>query len=273
MRFPESVAIQPDPRLAIAKCFAGATAGYEQHALVQHRAADHLMNQVADRRHQIPAGAVLELGCGTGYLTRRLAALYPERRVFVTDLVPEMVAVTQKQVALLLPGQAAWCYGILDAGAPQAHTGNPALILSGMTFQWVPNLPKVLAGWLEKLQYGGWLVISVPLQTSFREWKDACKQSTVPFTGYPLPELAHLERALRPLLQIWYAERITYPMHYDRPLAFLHSMKNIGAHYDGRHSRLKPAQLRRLDQAWKRNAQSEITVSYDIGFILMQKRG
>jgi tRNA (cmo5U34)-methyltransferase len=53
------------------------------------------------------AGRVLELGCGTGNLSLRLAARYPGAAITVVDASPEMVELTRARIAEAHPDVAA----------------------------------------------------------------------------------------------------------------------------------------------------------------------
>jgi ubiquinone/menaquinone biosynthesis C-methylase UbiE len=56
-----------------------------------------------------PAGPVLELGAGTGYLTRRLAPRLRERRYIATDLSPAMLEIAHR--SMTPTGRAEWVVG------------------------------------------------------------------------------------------------------------------------------------------------------------------
>ncbi|NQT94403.1 MAG: methyltransferase type 11, partial [Lentisphaerae bacterium] len=72
----------PEPHANIAARFTAAAPTYEQHAEVQTRAADEVMRLLENI--SLPQ-RILELGCGTGILTRRLVAAFPDAEFTALD--------------------------------------------------------------------------------------------------------------------------------------------------------------------------------------------
>jgi len=134
--------------------FGRSAARYEAHAAVQARMADALLSLWGDR--QAP-GRILEFGCGTGLLTRRVRARFPGSAHLATDASDEMLAIAQAQAK---PGDASVAaHGVLQAGAlqfqvldargssesfaalqPYAAHFPVDLVASGALVQWFPDL-------------------------------------------------------------------------------------------------------------------------------------
>ncbi|CCD03423.1 methyltransferase domain-containing protein, partial [Azospirillum baldaniorum] len=77
-----------DPRkAAIAAAFGKAAPRYEEHAAVQRVAAERLAERVA-RLPLPPRPRVLEIGCGTGFLSRALRERIGPADWLFTDLSP-----------------------------------------------------------------------------------------------------------------------------------------------------------------------------------------
>src|SRR3546814_12624952 len=74
----------------IRQAFGTAALGYEDSAGVQRIAAETLAKLAAQRRLPL-VPRILEIGCGTGLLTRHIRTQWPEAELTVTDLAPEMV--------------------------------------------------------------------------------------------------------------------------------------------------------------------------------------
>lgn len=73
--------------------FGRSAAGYEEQADVQARMAEALLSLWGERA--APA-RILEFGCGTGLLTRRLRARFPDARHLATDAAPEMLSLARR---------------------------------------------------------------------------------------------------------------------------------------------------------------------------------
>lgn len=123
-----------------------------------------------------PGAAVLEIGCGTGQLTRQLAGR--EFRLTAIDLGPSMVAAAERNVADPLVRFDVCTFEDF------AGTGPFDLIVSATAFHWVD--PAIgLAKCARLLRSGGWLALlstgelySEPFRTQLRElWSRYCRQT------------------------------------------------------------------------------------------------
>ena len=96
--------------------FSRSASTYDCHAEEQRAGAATLAKCAAECAENLVEGPVLEIGCGTGFLSASLAALFPGRRLELTDLAPAMVAHCRQKMA----AEAAHpdiCYRVLDGEA------------------------------------------------------------------------------------------------------------------------------------------------------------
>src|SRR3546814_6678257 len=75
----------------ISDAFGAAAGHYDDHAGPQRLAAA-LVADLAQRQRPDGVGRILEIGCGTGFLTRHIQARWPGAELVVTDLSPDMLA-------------------------------------------------------------------------------------------------------------------------------------------------------------------------------------
>lgn len=103
---------------------------------------------------QIRSGLkVIDLGCGTGELTRRLFASLPESNVFGIDNSPEMLA----------KADSVKCPGLSFARGDQSNMyGSWDLIFSNAALQWSENHPLLLSHLYSHLTSGGQIAVQVP---------------------------------------------------------------------------------------------------------------
>lgn len=118
--------------------FGRAAGGYEAQAGVQARMADALLSLWGARPE--PAH-ILEFGCGTGLLTRRLAARFPGATLLATDAAPEMLDAARTA----LSGMPRVTLAVRDARGdtppePRPQGVPPDLLASGALVQWFPDL-------------------------------------------------------------------------------------------------------------------------------------
>src|SRR5699024_2274144 len=82
----------------IAAKFGSAAPDYDQHAELRMEVADRLIASLQPWRDIIPSGSIAELGCGTGFVTKGLAELYPQREIKAIDLSDQMVAYSREKL-------------------------------------------------------------------------------------------------------------------------------------------------------------------------------
>jgi trans-aconitate 2-methyltransferase len=108
------------------------------------------------RVHATAPRRVVDLGCGTGRLTRVLADRWPTARVLGIDSSPEMIGRTG-QVAL--PGRLDFRLGDLR----EWRVGGPVdVLLSNAAVQWVPEHLELFPRWVAAVAPGGWFAFQVP---------------------------------------------------------------------------------------------------------------
>jgi malonyl-CoA O-methyltransferase len=76
--------------------FNRAAASYEEYALMQQEIGTQLLQRLAYTK--IMPENILDLGCGTGFFTRKLANLYPESKVLGIDFAPNMIEQAKEKI-------------------------------------------------------------------------------------------------------------------------------------------------------------------------------
>lgn len=216
----------------ITGAFSAAAATYEAAARAQELAADRLVERL-----EAPAPLrVLELGCGTGLLTRRLLAALPAGSdLLATDLSPAMV----ETAARTCPNARV---AAMDAEAPDV-AGPFDLIASSLAAQWFTDLPGTLGRLAGLLAPGGRLLLATLGPGTFAEWKAAHRavgrDSGVP--DYPGAE------ALAAMLPGARVESHSFTLDYADGRQFLRSLEALGAQTPRPgHRPLPPGLLRRI---------------------------
>ncbi len=203
------MAKDPARSRSIARAFGAKAADYDAHAHLQRRAADRLAARLPDRT----APRVLEIGCGTGLLTRHLLDRYPNGTFLITDLAPEMVEACRQRHGRAVGSVA---FAVMDGEAPDTQQRFDLIALN-MTAQWFAD-PRAgldrLAGLLEP---GGTLLFSTLGPESFAEWRAALAEEGAPAGVVSMPTLPGIVES----------EKVV--VCYDTASEFLTSMKAIGA--------------------------------------------
>jgi ubiquinone/menaquinone biosynthesis C-methylase UbiE len=107
-----------------------------------------------DRYQLAGAFRILDLGCGTGEITRRLAARYPDATLLGVDILEENLAIARRESVSL--GERVR-YQTGDAFALAEADAAFELVVCRHMSQAVPDFAKVLAEIARVLKPGGWL--------------------------------------------------------------------------------------------------------------------
>lgn len=145
--------------------FSAAAAGYNRLARVQRAVADRLFQGLAFLGD---AHRVLDIGCGTGNLTRRLAETWPRADVDGIDLAPGMIDEARR-----LNGTATRpVFFVADAAT---FTGERPydLLVSSSTLHWVQPLESTFKHLANLLTSDGGFAFAIMLEHTLKELHDA----------------------------------------------------------------------------------------------------
>ncbi len=180
---------------------------YDQNCEIQKSIAHNLAADLPDKN----ISDILEIGCGTGNLTKYLLCLYKDKNFCITDISPAML----KNAKEKFPNKnIEW--KIIDGENPDISQKYD-LIVANMTFQWFEDMHSAIARLSKALRAGGSLFYSIPGSNSFKEWKTTLKFLGLPSGVLDFPTPPNIYRQEEMLV------------NYTNAFDFLHSIKNIGA--------------------------------------------
>lgn len=245
----------------IRQAFGAAAQGYEDSAGVQRVVAETVAKLAAQRR--VPAGArILEIGCGTGLLTRHIRAQWPDAELAVSDLAPEMVRQAARNPMLSAS------FFAMDGEWPCFEGEWFDLILSSLAFQWFEDLPGALERLFALLRPGGSLIFSTMAERSFAEWRaaHAALGLTAGTPDYPTLDALKLLVADYPDGAAFDED---YVVEFGSGRAFLQHLKGIGATVaaEGR-APLTAAQLKQAVRAFEEGGGR---ATYHVGFVRLSR--
>lgn len=247
----------PDKR-QVAESFSRAATSYDAAASLQQEVGAALLEQ-------LPDGAVntwLDLGCGTGYFSQRLAQRYPHANGLALDLALGML-----QQARRLAAPAHLLQGDAEALALRAHSCD--LIYSSLALQWCGDFAQVLSEAQRVLRPQGVLAFTSLCQGSLVELKDSWRA---------VDEQVHVNsfRAASDYQRLCDAAGFSrvhltlreHRQHFPDLKALTRSLKDIGAHNlnAGRPAGLtSPAKLRALQAAYQQKREENgLPLSYQV---------
>jgi malonyl-CoA O-methyltransferase len=171
-----------DIKQGIRRNFARRAGSYDRHAGVQRFMAQGLLALLGE--DVVRAGRILEIGCGTGYLTRMVRQANGAAALVALDLDQALVAAARRRlgpdprVAWLVADGEAWEGGGFD------------LIISNAMFQWLTRPGAALAAYGRSLNPGGVLAFSTLGPQTFQELAAALGQAAVSLKLAAPPEIA-----------------------------------------------------------------------------------
>jgi len=202
MRLMAEVPEVDDPR-SIERYFSRGARRYHEHATFQRRIAVHLAAHYLEGEQ---AASILELGCGTGFLTRELADRFPGAAIDAIDLSPEMIRVARET----MPSRAVR-WQVADMNAWRASRAYE-LVASSTALHWADSLGGLIRQIRQHLVAGGSLIAAVMVAGTLAELHQA-REEVAPDKGSPrhLPSARQLRAALADApLEIFQWEEVAY---------------------------------------------------------------
>ncbi|MCB2062075.1 MAG: methyltransferase domain-containing protein [Novosphingobium sp.] len=214
-------------RSRIGRAFAAAR-DYDHYARVQHEVARSLAGRILAYRLPI-SPRVLEIGCGTGFLTESLADRGLGGDWLVTDLSSAMVERTRHRLSSITHEHRHLRFAEFDGeyDVPPGM-GQFDLVCSSLAMQWFDDLEGAIGRMLDWLQPGGLLAFTTLASGTFAEWRKAHADEGL-IAGTPeYPSVAELATMV-PQHQ---AAPHEVEMHVERHAcarSYLRALKAIGA--------------------------------------------
>jgi malonyl-CoA O-methyltransferase len=153
----------------IRRNFARRAWSYDRHAEMQRRMAHGLVAAVGESLAR--AGRILEIGCGTGYLTGLIRQANREARLVALDLDAALVDAARRR----LGPEAGVAWLVADGETPLR--GEYDLIIANATFQWFTRPGETLAALYRNLAPGGVLAFSTLGPQTFQELAEALNRA------------------------------------------------------------------------------------------------
>ncbi|NQY75929.1 MAG: methyltransferase domain-containing protein [Halomonas sp.] len=200
----------------VARAFSRAAPRYDTLASAQRDIGETLWQTLPES-----AQHVLDLGCGTGYWTQRLASHYPNATITGLDLAPGMLAHAQAQYGDAIR----WEQG--DAAALPLSDASVDLVFSNLAIQWCPDIGAVMQELARVLAPGGQSRITTLLPGTLSEVATAWQR---PEALLQMPDASTVEDAVA-LSGLTLVRSTTEQRQFYYPdlSAVMASIKGVGA--------------------------------------------
>lgn len=197
----------------IKKQFEKSMQDYDQNATVQILMALKMVFELTKISNTFEN--VLELGSGTGILTKRLASELDFKNYFANDLVEK----SKNYVQNFIPQATFYCGNALKI-KPSKKVD---LIISNAMFQWFSSFEKAIQTIKSNLKSNGLLAFSTFSPDNFREITDLTGLSLQYKTKEELEQILKNEG-----FEILYSEQFFEELKFKTPLELLAHMKKTG---------------------------------------------
>jgi malonyl-CoA O-methyltransferase len=133
---------------------------YDKYAVVQKHMSSHIIDMIKEAKPE----KILEIGCGTGYLTKLILDMFPSAQIRSVDIAPGMIKYARKNIQSEHVNFECVDIEEMDLGIEEYD-----LVISNATFQWLNNLEKTSEKIIRALRNGGIMCFSTFGENTFNE--------------------------------------------------------------------------------------------------------
>jgi malonyl-CoA O-methyltransferase len=253
----------------VRRSFAAASASYDSVAALQRRVGEQLL---AKHLPAVLGGTVVDIGCGTGFLTARLAQCPGCRQLLALDLALPMLQTARFKLAaredVFYLGADAECLPLRNSSADW--------LFSNLALQWSRDLRALSSELQRVLKPEGRLIFSTFGPQTLHELKSAWAR----VDDYTHVNEFYHRDALQAALQQAGFEQVSVTVQrsvhrYASPLALMRELKGLGAHNvaDGRKRGVTTkTQLQKMLAAYEElRSQGTLPATFEIFYVAAVK--
>ncbi|MDE6270060.1 MAG: DUF452 family protein [Muribaculaceae bacterium] len=239
--------------------FGAAAESYENNAEAQGLIARRLASMLDDKDSRAilrrPDAHILEVGCGTGILTRRLAEMSDGAAFALWDIL--------ELPGFVLPANATYTCTDAETAIQDVPEASFDLIASASTIQWFNSPERFVSHCLRALRPGGMLALATFGRDNLPEIRRACG------TGLHLCDAETWRTALEAMPDAEIVELTSCVMQsrFDSPMELLRHLSLTGVNAVTRSGNARAAAA-----ALTPDADGRYTLSYQPIFILIRKK-
>lgn len=186
---------------------------YDSHAIVQREMAEKLTDYVfaSCGEHY---KSVLEIGCGTGFLTRHIVTDFKIKKLLINDISPEVIGYVEKI--------APYCNYLIGDMENITFDSKFDIITSNAAFQWAEDLETMINRFYNILKPDGVLAFTTFGERNFEQMTKIANRKLM---YKSLDELSTMFNGF----EVKILKEEINPMEFQTPIDVLRHIKNIGA--------------------------------------------
>lgn len=251
----------------IASQFGGASKTYDGASRLQRIMGDEMLGALKLAGDDLRRRRILDLGCGTGWFTRKIAQTWP-CQVTGVDLSPGMIKQAGER-----SGQGIELM-VADAESLPVPSNSFDVVFSNLMVQWCDDPLTVFAECRRVLRPGGRLVLSTLLEGTLGELKQAWAEAD--------PGQQHINRfESEPALRKWVEAVLpdarldtrTIALPYASPMALAAELRLLGAGFKSesrRRTLTAPGRVRTMCRSYPKQSDGTIIASYEAAWVSWQ---
>lgn len=253
----------------IARGFGNASRTYESASRLQRLMGNTLLQNLPSLDPAQTLQTALDLGCGTGWFTRKLQEQNPGLKLCGVDLSPGMVQEARENSATSID----WL--VADAECLPLPRASQDLVFSNLMIQWCDDPRSVLRECRRVLRPGGLLLVSTLTEGTLAELKAAWALADPGHSHInQFESVAALEAKVSAELPAASVETRTLRLPYDSPMALARELRHLGAGFRGagrRQAATAPGRMRAMCDAYPRQPDGTVMASYEAAWVYWQK--
>lgn len=263
----EALDIAGIDRQAMRAAFEKAAISYDAAAVLQQEVANRLVERM--ELMSMKPTSILDAGTGTGFVSQLLAQRFPKAKITALDLAFNMLKQSRNKRTFKQRWNKQFHYVNAEVENLPFADASLELVISGLTFQWCQDLPKVFKEIRRVLAPGGLLLFSTFGPDTLKE----LRQSWATVDDLPHVNMfADMHEVGDALLKSGFADPVMdmemLTVTYEDIKTVMRDLKQIGAHnvMQGRsHQITGKNKLKQMMQAYEQYRQGGLVpVSHEI---------
>lgn len=201
--------------------FNTASLTYDSAATIQRTAAEILVTNFIKYFNTFHPCSILDVGAGTGYVTKLLLRYFPNSLYSLNDLAENMLKQAKNNLSIYKNIK------VYSGDMENINFDFHSLIISNMALQWASDLNNIIK---KLFLNSNILAFSCLLKGTFKEWDDIFTKISIPISIYRYPIKAELEQELLSLHPSkYFFEAKNFVLKFNNTLDFIKYLKNLGA--------------------------------------------
>ena len=227
---------------------------YDKHSSMQKEISKNLLNLFFNELTQNKEGfSLLELGCGTGFCSKKISENVSLTRIHLLDISNKMI----KQSKIRFKNQNVFFFkndfDFFD------NFENYNLIVSNMSLHWSKDFLKLIKKILSSIKNNSILLLSFPNSRSFDNLKTKHHKLINDF-----PNEKKMEELLNNKKFYFTMKRMIHEIEYKNIMFFFKSLKKIGANVSNNVFNISDLYSLRRDR-------DKVRVNFDISYFFIRK--